>query len=438
MNKNYFFLVLLLCNTILFAQNNDFNNNGEDLLWSNPANWSLTAIPTSTNTVRLPFLLESLVNQDFTVLKIQTTSATGASSTAEIKKAVVAGTNTLTVDAGNPNGIGIQNNSANNVDFSFKGKVIINNSSAGFTRMNNANGANNSITFEEDSELTLQTGLDLANGSGGDNFNFNGTITGSANLRLTGTTINTFGSTSSNADYTGQIVFIGSSQLIVNTVDNNTFYNGEKIQVNANNASVVLNGENVFGAGVNVGGANTFSFSANKNQNSMKTVTFTGAGTLNMTIDNSVTNLSFENSSEATWEAGSTLNITNYQEGVLRFGTDNTGLTSNQLTKIVIDGVSDSVGLNGEGYLVNKTSLSINDFNENVVTPIAYPTLASDNIYFKKLQNNVKIFDLNGKMIIENQSINQSEIAINSLTNGIYLIVFDNKKIEKFIKLKFK
>jgi hypothetical protein len=301
--------------------------------------------------------------------------------------------------------------------------------------MNNANGANNSITFEEDSELTLQTGLDLANnGSGGDNFNFNGTITGSANLRLTGTTINTFGSTSSNADYTGQIVFIGSSQLIVNTADNNTFYNGEKIQVNANNASVVLNGENVFGAGVNVGGANTFSFSANKNQNSMKTVTFTGAGTLNMTIDNSVTNLSFENSSEATWEAGSTLNITNYQEGVLRFGTDNTGLTSNQLTKIVIDGVSDSVGLNGEGYLVNKTSLSINDFNENAVTPIAYPTLASDNIYFKKLQNNVKIFDLNGKMIIENQSINQSEIAINSLTNGIYLIVFDNKKIEKFIK----
>lgn len=435
MNKNYFFLVLLLCNTILFAQNNDFNNNGEDLLWSNPANWSLTAIPTSTNTVRLPFLLESLVNQDFTVLKIQTTSATGASSTAEIKKAVVAGTNTLTVDAGNPNGIGIQNNSANNVDFSFKGKVIINNSSAGFTRMNNANGANNSITFQEDSELTLQTGLDLANnGSGGDNFNFNGTITGSANLRLTGTTINTFGSTSSNADYTGQIVFIGSSQLIVNTVDNNTFYNGEKIQVNANNASVVLNGENVFGAGVNVGGANTFSFSANKNQNSMKTVTFTGAGTLNMTIDNSVTNLSFENSSEATWEAGSTLNITNYQEGVLRFGTDNTGLTSNQLTKIVIDGVSDSVGLNGEGYLVNKTSLSINDFNENAVTPIAYPTLASDNIYFKKLQNNVKIFDLNGKMILENQSINQSEIAINSLTNGIYLIIFDNKKIEKFIK----
>jgi hypothetical protein len=435
MNKNYFFLVLLLCNTILFAQNNDFNNNGEDLLWSNPANWSLTAIPTSTNTVRLPFLLESLVNKDFTVLKIQTTSATGASSTAEIKKAVVAGTNTLTVDAGNPNGIGIQNNSANNVDFSFKGKVIINNSSAGFTRMNNANGANNSITFQEDSELTLQTGLDLANnGSGGDNFNFNGTITGSANLRLTGTTINTFGSTSSNADYTGQIVFIGSSQLIVNTVDNNTFYNGEKIQVNANNASVVLNGENVFGAGVNVGGANTFSFSANKNQNSMKTVTFTGAGTLNMTIDNSVTNLSFENSSEATWEAGSTLNITNYQEGVLRFGTDNTGLTSNQLTKIVIDGVSDSVGLNGEGYLVNKTSLSINDFNENAVTPIAYPTLASDNIYFKKLQNNVKIFDLNGKMILENQSINQSEIAINSLTNGIYLIIFDNKKIEKFIK----
>lgn len=434
MNKNYFFLVLLLCNTILFAQNNDFNNNGGDLLWSNPANWSENAIPTSADKVRLPLLLESLVNQDFTVLKIQTTSATGASSTAEIKKAVVAGTNTLTVDAVTANGIGIQNNSSNDVDFSFKGKVIINNSSAGFTKMNNANGADNSITFEEDSELTLQTGLDSANGSGGDNFNFNGTITGSANLRLTGTTINTFGSTSSNPNYTGQIVFIGSSQLIVNTADNNTFYNGEKIQVNANNASVVLNGENVFGAGIAVGGVNTFSFSANKNQNSMKTVTFTGAGTLNMTIDNSVTNLSFENSSEATWEAGSTLNITNYQEGVLRFGTDNTGLTSDQLTKIVVDGVSDSVGLNSDGYLVNQTSLSINDFNENAITPIAYPTLASNNIYFKKLQNNVKIFDLNGKMLLHSTSINQSKVTIDKLSSGLYFIVFDNKKVEKFLK----
>ena len=434
MKKNYITLLAILFTAIGFAQNNDFNNNGGDFLWSNPANWSENAIPTSANTVRLPLLLESLVNQDFTVLKVQTTSATGGSSTAEIKKAVVAGTNTLTVDAGTANGIGIQNNSANNVDFSFKGKVIINNSSAGFTRMNNANGADNSITFEEDSELTLETGLDLANGSGGDNFNFNGTITGSANLRLTGATINTFGSTSSNPNYTGQIVFTGSSQLIVNTADNNEFYNGEKIQVNANNASVVLNGENVFGGGVSIGGANTFGFSANKNQNSMKTVTFTGAGTLNMTIDNSVTTLSFENSSEATWEAGSALNITNYQEGVVRFGTDNTGLTSDQLTKIVVDGVSDSVGLNSDGYLVNKTSLSINEFNDNVITPIAYPTLASDNIYFKKLQNNVKIFDLNGKMLLHSTSINQSKITIDKLSSGLYLIVFDNKKIEKFLK----
>ena len=434
MNKNYFFLVLLLCNTILFAQNNDFNNNGEDLLWSNPANWSLTAIPTSANTVRLPLLLESLVNQDFTVLKIQTTSATGASSNADIKKAVVAGTNSLTVDAGTANGIGIQNNSSNDVDFSFKGKVIINNSSAGFTKMNNANGANNSITFEENSELTLQTGLDLANGSGGDNFNFNGTLTGSANLRLTGTTVNTFGSTSSNPNYTGQIVFIGSSQLIVNTADNNKFYNGEKIQVNANNASVVLNGENVFEAGVNIGGTNTFSFLANKNQNSMKTVTFTGAGTLNMTIDNSVTNLSFENSSEATWETGSSLNITNYQEGVLRFGTDNTGLTMAQLTQITVDGGGGPVALNSDGYLINESSLSIDTPNLDVVKPIVYPTLATNIIFFSTPQQNVKIFDLNGKMILENQSIYQTEMAINSLTNGVYLIVFDNKKIEKFIK----
>lgn len=436
MNKNYFFLVLLLCQTIVLAQNNDFNNNGGDLLWSNSANWSLTAIPTSANTVRLPFLLESLVNQDFTISKIQTTSATGGSSNAEVKKAVVAGTNTLTVDAGTANGIGIQNNSANNVDFSFKGKVVINNSSAGFTKMNNANGANNSITFEENSELTLQTGLDLANGSG-NNFNFNGTITGSANLRLTANVAANFGNTSNNTGFAGDIVGIGAnSSIIVNTQDNSVFVaSGQKIQANAINGSIQVNGLNVFQGSIGVNGDKVFSFDANKNQNSMEEVQFTGsgAGTLNLDIDNSVTELFFTNNAGLDWATG-TLNITGYTEGVVRFGTDNTGLTIAQLSQITVDGGGGTVTLNSNGYLINESSLSTDNPNIEVVKPIAYPTLASNIILFSKAQQNVKIFDLNGKMILENQSINQTEIAISSLTKGIYLIVFDNKKIEKFIK----
>ena len=123
-----------------------------------------------------------------------------------------------------------------------------------------------------------------------------------------------------------------------------------------------------------------------------------------------------------------------YQEGVVRFGTDSNGLTTDQLMQITVDGSGGAVALDANGYLVNASSLSTDDIQAREIKPIAYPTLALDRIFFSELQKDVKIVDLNGKVLWHNKTENQSEVSVNFLTSGIYLIVFDNKKVEKFIK----
>ncbi|MFH6767183.1 T9SS type A sorting domain-containing protein [Gaetbulibacter aquiaggeris] len=424
MKKNYFSLLLTLSSIFLIAQNNDFNNGGGDLLWSNPANWTLNAVPGPADTVRLPLIVESQVDAPYTITKIQTTSATSGD-------VAVAGSNLLTINPGAANGYAFENVSMNDVKLSFKGNVTLNNPS-GFSRIGNANGASNSIEFEDGSTLTLTTGLDIYPGASND-INFNGTLAGSGNIRFPNNSVATFGSTASNSGYSGQLVFIGSGTIIVNTADNNIFYDGPKIQVNQTGGSITLNGANVFPSGITVGGTHAFTLNVNKNQSNMTNIIFQGSGTLNMAIGNDVTNLTFADNSASAWNTG-TLNITNFTEGVVRFGTDNAGLTAAQLSQIVVDNGGGPVALDSAGYLVLESSLSTNDIESGAVKRIAYPTLASNKLFFSRPQQDVKVFDLNGRMIIQNQSKSQTEIAVSALNKGLYFIVFDNKIAEKFIK----
>ncbi|WP_439131917.1 T9SS type A sorting domain-containing protein [Polaribacter sp.] len=444
MKKNYILLVLFFTISITLGQDNNFNNNGGDLLWSNSTNWSLNVIPNSSTTVRLPNLFESLVDSDFTVKRVQTTFATGASSTTENKITSIAGSAVLIIDTKEDITVsnqyyGIENLSNNNVMLSFNGNITIENSiTEGLknTLMRNGNGSGNSISFSENSLLTLNTPLEARSGSS-NNFVFNGTLAGAAPLRVNANIISTFGSTSNNPDFEGDFVWVGpNAKVVVNTADNNVFLPAErKIQINGANGSIDVNGINVYQGNISVNGSQSFTFNANANQSNIGAITFAGGtanGTLNLIVDTSITELSFSNSSEVEWNSG-TLNITGYKEGVLRFGTDNTGLTTAQLAQIVVDGVSDSVGLNSDGYLVNKTSLSADEFNESV-KPIAYPTLTSSKIFFSKPQNNVKIINLKGQVLRDVLTENQEEISVDFLSTGLYLIVFDNKKAEKFIK----
>ena len=208
-----------------------------------------------------------------------------------------------------------------------------------------------------------------------------------------------------------------------------------KIQINAATGSIQVNTANVYQGNISINGDRTFTFDVNANQNSMGTITFAGGtanGTLNLDVDSSITELLFADTSAIEWNSG-TLNITGYKEGVIRFGTDANGLTAAQLSQITVDGSGGAVALNSSGYLVNASSLSTEDLLIDS-KPIAYPTLVSETIIFSKPQENVKIFNLNGKMILNSQRKDQNEISVGSLSSGLYLIVFDDKKTQKFIK----
>jgi hypothetical protein len=352
MKQNYFFLLMILCSTLSIAQNNDFNNGGGDLLWSNTANWTLGVVPTTSNTgqVRLILSTESLVNTPITIKKIQNTFGTTVSTP-------LGGASILTIDPEVNNGFGFDNVSNSDVNMVFNGNVTINNSASGTpqTLMRNSNGNTNdvnSIVFGGGSTLTLTTNLELRTGSGGDNFNFNGTLAGSAALRISANTTATFGSTTNNTGFTGSIVYIGNPGLVVvNAADNNVFMpSGQKIQVNATGGEVELNGANVYQGNVTVGGTNTFTMDLNKNQNSMETIILSASGTLNLDVDAAVTELAFVDNSASAWNTG-TLNITGFKDGVIRFGTDSNGLTSAQLSQITVDDSSNGLALDSNGYL---------------------------------------------------------------------------------------
>lgn len=437
MKKNYIAIILFFCAAIQFAQRNDFNNNGNDLLWSNSANWSLNAVPVATDIVGLPLSVESLIDLDITIVKLQTTFATSASSPGSSIN--LAGTNTLTIDANANAALGIENASNNGAILTFKGKVTINNSttvSISNTVMRNSNGSGNNIVFDDGSLLTLNTPLESRSGTN-NNFIFNGSLEGTGALRFNANTINTFGSTSNNPNHGGDLVWVGANaQVVVNTAENNVFLpTDRKIQINAATGSIQVNNANVYQGNISINGDRSFTFDVNANQNNMGTITFAGGsanGTLNLDVDSSITELLFADTSTTEWNAG-TLNITGYKEGVIRFGTDANGLTAAQLSQITVDGSGGAVALNNSGYLVNATSLSTEDLLTDS-KPIAYPTLVSETILFSKPQQNVKIYNLNGKMILNSQRKDQNDISVTKLSQGLYIIVFDDKKIQKFIK----
>ncbi|MGB5982105.1 MAG: T9SS type A sorting domain-containing protein [Nonlabens sp.] len=327
------------------AQNNDFNNGAGDFLWSNAANWSQGTTPSTTQTPRI-LLTGSQVNTDFRVKTVQNIFATS-------NDVSIGGGAVLTIDPGTANGYGIQNVSNSDVTLSFAGNITIDNSN-GFTLMRNQNGNSvdlNDIEFETGSLLTLTTNLSAETGSGGDTFHYNGSLAGNGNLRFASNTTNIFGSTSANSGYGGDVVFLANSDVIVNTQDNSIFYDGPKLQVNGSGASITVNGANVFvSSNIVVGGTNNFTFNANANQDNLGVIIFSGAGSLDINIDNGVDELSFVDNSGSDWDSG-TLNLIGFQDGVVRFGTDSAGLTSAQLSQINVDDGGTTLALDEDGYL---------------------------------------------------------------------------------------
>lgn len=441
MKKNYVTLFLMIFATVIVAQRNDFNNNGGNQEWSNASNWSLNAAPLATDIVGFPTLITSIVNADFTINKIQTTFATAGSTPGGTVN--ISGEGILTIDVNANPGTGIENASNNDAILNFSGKVTINNSIAsGFknTLMNHTNGNSNVIQFSDGSLLTINTPLEARSNSGG-TYIFNGALAGAGVLRFSANTNITFGSTSDHSGRTGDFVWVGANSVVtVNTADNGVFVpSGQKIQSNADNCSIIINGANVYKGNIGVDGTRTLTFDANKNQNSMGEIQFTGSGngTLNLDIDNSVTELYFADNSGLDWQTG-TLNITGFKEGLVKFGTDNSGLTAAQLLQITADGTASgqTLALEADGTLVLASSLSIEDYDYQSKGRLTFPSIiTNENLQIKVPITSYKIFNTLGQQVqsFENEKEFQ-EISTSNLKAGIYIINIEGKVSERFIK----
>ena len=264
---------------------------------------------------------------------------------------------------------------------------------------------------------------------------FQGAIVGTANLQFSSSA--TFTAESDNTNFDADLVFtFNEVNVTANTTANGAFLKaGRKVQVNNTNCSLTLNGANSCKGNISVGGSNAFELNIDANQEALGTVTVTN-GPLTINVSPGVTNLSFANSAAIGWGTGS-LAFTGFQFGKIRFGTSNVALTSQQLAQITADGVAtgQALALDDNGYLVLASTLSSKSFATENQAVIIYPTLADDIIYFSRPQNNVEIFNVTGNKVLTVLDKNGIDsVTTSELSSGIYFIVFDGMKVEKFIK----
>jgi hypothetical protein len=329
--KKKHLIITLLFSQIMLGQTIFNVPNG---LWSTASNWSL-GVPTASTTLAI---LTADVNLDSNhtiggFLRSQTNT--------------VSGTGILT-SAGADSGALL----SNGANFNFNGNLVINSpTTLKSLQVNNASGnGHRELTLGSSSVLTLTTPA-IVYTQVDSKVVFKGKIVGVANLNFAGTS--EFGATSDNTLFNGDMVFYANgSNVTVKTTGTGAFLKFyRKVQVNATNCALTIDGANACNGNLNVDSNNAFTLNINANQGSFGTVTPNGRLTIN--VASAVTNLSFSNCSAISWGNG-TIAITGYQSGKIRFGTNSNALTSNQLSKIIADGPATGkvLSLNDSGYLV--------------------------------------------------------------------------------------
>ncbi len=259
----------------------------------------------------------------------------------------LAGAGTLTID-GNTSStvVGIDNATGNTgATLNFKGNVTIDNNQGGITTIRNQNSSGNVLLFDTSSVLVTNSLLETIPGNGVGSIKMNGTFgASSANLRINSNNVS-FGTGHDSSGYGADIVMLVGSKL---TIDDGTVLNtGRKFQVNGN-SEIEFNGENAINdANISVSGSNSIFLNVDANQDDMGILTSVGDMTID--LDASVSLLAFDNSSafEAGWGAGE-VTIVGFMDGVIRFGTDASGLTSAQLA-LIDEG---AYTLDSSGFLV--------------------------------------------------------------------------------------
>lgn len=425
MKKKYNFITaLFFCfGALVKAQNPtmtfETSNNGD---WSETSNWTPNGIPGTTDIVDIKRNIN--LDVDATVMGM-----------------VITGSRTISTSNGSSLVVDVNSSSNSTNGFKVTGDpsvidipLVINNSAtdAGRTRLFVSGGpktfqlgSNSSITVSTDFELDPQ---DVTN-----TIEVNGLLLGQAALRLgDGTT--TFSATSNNTGFEGSIQTLADANVVVNTALTGGFLHNtaQKLQINGN-STVTLNTTDVLQGSVNLGDGNNLTLNVNANQPNIRDLGFAGTGDITINIDNSVTNLSFGNSASVEWGTGN-LNITGFQQGVVRFGSDDSGLTPEQLSAITADGVASGMelGLDSSGYLVLASTLSIDGEKSESLKRVSFPSIVDAKISFTEVQQNVKIANVNGQIILEKNRA--KDLDVSNLSSGLYFLLLQGKRVEKFVK----
>ena len=319
-----------------------YNNTIGDGLWSTAGNWNGGDIAdTNTENAQINPSAGVDVDANYTINRLHNSFGTADQT--------ITGSGTLTIDA-NAAPYAIANVTGNaGSTMTLQTNIDIAHSGSGISNLQNANSAGNRVVFGNNSTLNLGTAVEVVQGSGGA-FEFNGTITGGAAFRVNHDDV-TFGATSDNPAYTGEMVFFSNGQVTANTANGNTFFGGSKLQVNGN-GSLTLNNANIVANTPLIGTSGTPTFDLNVNADQAFGNLALGSAFMNINLDSGVNNLTFLPSAAFNWTGG-TLNINNFKPAAIGFGFDG-GLTAQQLSQITIDGVAPTVALylNTNGRLI--------------------------------------------------------------------------------------
>ena len=325
----------------------DFDNGGANNragsgnnLWSNAANWS-NGKPNIT-TAKVTLKASPIVDSDVEVSQIKVATTAGDITVSS------ANNSTLTL-----NGTGVtqpvQHNAAGK-DLKFKAlKVVISSSDEEIVK---ATGIGlSTITFDTDSELTLSAQTEFV-AEGNREIRMNGVLKGDKAFIVGNGTDVFFGNAANNSTFTGGFKYKGTNSKITSNItpsaNNPSLFlkAGASVQPGvAANASLILNGANTYGGNIMIQNNKEFVVKVNADQADAGLVDL-DSGNLKLVMDANVTALAFDNASQVSWGAG-TMQITNFVDKIISFGTDSTGLTVAQLAKINIgntDAVIDSNG----------------------------------------------------------------------------------------------
>ena len=347
--------------------------------WSNSGNWNDgggATVPNS-NAVDARFNINSNVqiNVDGSFVVRSYRTGFAANGTNPANEHLLFG-GTLTIDRNSATAeLGIGNLTDNDRKLRINCDVIIDNSLGGDTLVQNANGAANIVEFDSNCDLTLSTKLRTDANVGTIIFNCN--FSPSSQNLFIGSNNVSFGPDHSSVNFGRDIVLFSNSKLAVDGGIVLTDF--RKFQVNGTGAELELNAANTINnANIIIGGTNSLILDANADQATLGVVNVND-GALTIDVDPAVGNLSFKDSSAQSWGSG-TITINGFKEGVIRFGTDATGLTAGQLA--AIDGGAYFLTPDGfltTGLVIPKLTVALDPFPK-----ITFPTTADQTYQLQK------------------------------------------------------